>query len=104
MKNWTGVVEPVVPLEVPGPIAEDSEADLGSHPFIEDAGGAVGTDDDSLTNPEFILESDIVARLVRENFESETWLNRSNTVWEAYDGVYIVMKANDRINMPALDG
>ena len=45
MKSWTGVpttgdsagsqLEPVV---------EDSEADLASHPFMEDAGGAVGTD------------------------------------------------------------
>ena len=46
----------------------------------------------------------MVDRLVKENFEDEKWLNRSTTVWEQYDGVYIVFKSNDRINMPALDG
>ena len=39
-----------------------------------------------------------------ENFNSEEWQNRSTTSWTAHEGVYIVKKSNDRINMPALDG
>jgi len=105
MKTWTGAASSE---EATGshsePLVEDSEADLASHPFVEDAGGVVGTEDDSLTNPEFFLESDVIARVVMENFNSEEWQNRSTTSWTAHEGVYIVKKSNDRINMPALDG
>jgi len=51
-----------------------------------------------------VLESEIVSKLVRENFEEDKWLPRSTTVWEQHDGIYVVFKSNDRINMPALDG
>ena len=67
-------------------------------------GGALGTDDDTFMGPNFLLESDIVSRAAQENFETDKWLCREHTVWEQPDGVYMVYKANSRINMPASDG
>ena len=65
LRVWTGDTSIGPHLEVLDQMVEETEADLSSHPFVEDAGGALGTDDDSLTNPEFIRESDVVDRLVR---------------------------------------
>ena len=61
--------------------------------------------DDGLTEPEFILETDIIATLMGYNFDDDSvWLNHDSTVWEQHPGIYLCRKGNPRINMPALDG
>ena len=93
---------PALPAE---PQAEVVDDDVLDHPFQEDAGGAFGTMDDGLTEPEFILETDIIATLMGYNFDDDSvWLDHESTVWEQHPGIYLCRKGNPRINMPALDG
>lgn len=104
LRNWGGPdVAPALPAE---PQAEVIDDDVLDHPFLEDAGGggAFGTMDDGLADPEYLLEIDIVATLMSFDFEADEWLDHNNTVWEHYPGFYISKKGNRRVNKPALDG
>ena len=105
MRNWTGEEGIVAVSPAPPDVgADEPDSDLSNQRCIEDVGGALGTYDDSLSNPTYILESKVLSRVVREDFEADKWLNQTETVWEHQDVVYVVYKANSRINMPALDG
>ena len=87
LRNWGGPeVVPALPAE---PQAEVVDDDVLDHPFQEDAGSAFGTMDDGLTEPEFVLESDIIATLMGYNFDDdEVWLNHDSTAWEQHPGIY----------------
>ena len=86
LRNWGGPnVVPALPVE---PEAEAGDDDILDQPFIEDAGGAFGTMDSGLTDPEFILETDIIATLMSFNFDDQEWLlAHDSTVWEQHPGI-----------------